>query len=99
VDLSKKLTPNGFIIGGLKLNEADLIYLKDFSAAQKLAIGLPLPLEDPDEAMSRLKTIEEFITRVKPGGFFYTSDGEVPPEVSLEAIRDVMNRIKGIQET
>ncbi|OGO32533.1 MAG: hypothetical protein A2Z29_07010 [Chloroflexi bacterium RBG_16_56_11] len=97
--LSKKLRPNGFIIGGLELNEADLTYLRDLSAAQKLAIGLPLPLEDRDEAMSRLKTIEEFITRFKPGGFFYTSDGEVPPEISLEAVREVSNRIKGVQET
>jgi hypothetical protein len=95
--LSQKTGPSGLMLGGRKLSEADLAYLKDLSVSQKLAVGLPLSLADPEEAFARLETYEDFIEKNKPGGFFYTSDREVPPDVPLEAVRDVISRIKGAQ--
>jgi hypothetical protein len=97
--LVQKLGPNGLILTGQKLGKADLMFLKDLSASRKLAIGLPLPLADRDEAMAQLQKYEDFISEFKPGGFFYTSDGEVPPDISLESLRDITSRIKGVPES
>jgi hypothetical protein len=68
------------------------------SVSQKIAIGLPLPLADHDEAMAQLQIYEDFISELRPGGFFYTSDGEVPPDIPLENLRDIASRIKGDPE-
>jgi hypothetical protein len=94
--LVRKLGPNGLILTGQKLSEADLEFLKDLSASRRLAIGLPLPLADPVEAVARLRIYEDFISEYRPGGFFYTSDGEVPPDIPLENLRDIVGRIKGV---
>jgi hypothetical protein len=96
--LARKLGPNGLILTGLQPGEADLTFLSDLSASRKLAIGLPLPLADPDEAVARLRIYEDFISEFKPGGFFYTSDGEVPPDTPLESLREIASRIKGVPE-
>jgi hypothetical protein len=93
----QKLGPNGLILTDQKLDEAELRFLKDLSASRKLAIGLPLPLADPEEAAAQLHIYEDFISEFKPGGFFYTSDGEFPPDIPLEVVRDVVSRIKGAQ--
>ena len=94
-ELGKKLGPGGFILSGQKLNQTDLAYLKDLSASQKLAVGLPLTLEDPEVVTGQLKTYEDFINQYQPGGFFYTTDGEVPPGISLETVHATVSRIKG----
>jgi hypothetical protein len=97
--LVKKIGPNGLVLGGPGLSEADLTYLKDFSSSRKIAIGLPLTFTDRDEAIAQLQTYEDFISRYRPGGFFYTSGGEVPPDIPLEAIRDIAGRIRGVPES
>jgi len=97
--LSQKLGPNGLALSGQKLNEVDLTFLKELSASRKLAIGLPLPLTGRDEANDRLQIYEDFISKFNPGGFFYTSDGEVPPDIPLGTIRDITSRIKGVPES
>jgi hypothetical protein len=94
--LAQKLGPNGLILTGRKLDETDLTFFKDLSAARKLAIGLPLSLTDRDEAIAQLQIYEGFISEFKPGGFFYTSDGEVPPDIPLENLYDIASRIKGV---
>lgn len=95
--LARKLAPAGLILSGQKLSPDDLAYLKDMSASQKIAVGLPLPLADAEALAEQFKTYEDFINKYKPGGFFYTSDGEVPPDISLEGLRDIAGRIKGVQ--
>jgi hypothetical protein len=96
--LVQKLGPNGLIVSGRKLGKADLAFLKGLSASRKLAIGLPLPLADRDEAIKQLQIYEDFVSEYKPGGFFYTSDGEVSPDIPLESLRDIAGRIKGVPE-
>jgi hypothetical protein len=96
--LVHKLGPDGLILTGRKPGKADLTFLKDLSVSQKIAIGLPLPLADHDEAMAQLQIYEDFISELRPGGFFYTSDGEVPPDIPLENLRDIASRIKGDPE-
>lgn len=97
--LVQKLGPNGLILTGQKLDEAGLTLLKNLSASRKLAVGLPLPLFDGDEAIAKLQTYEKFISESKPGGFFYTSDGEVPPDIPLENLRNITSMIKGVPES
>lgn len=95
--LVQKLDPNGLILTGQNLNEAGLTFLNDLSASRKLAVGLPLPLADPAAAAARLHIYEDFISRFKPGGFFYTSDGEVPPDIPLESFHGIAGRIIDMQ--
>jgi hypothetical protein len=94
----QKLSPGGLILTGQELDESGLSFLKNLSNSQKMSIGLPLPLADPDGAVDRLQVYEDFISNNKPGGFFYTSDGEVPPDISLENLYDIVGRIKGTTE-
>jgi len=98
-DLVQKLSPSGLMLTDQKLDEAGLTLLKDLSVSRKLAIGLPLPLANPDEAITQLQIYEDFISEFKPGGFFYTSDGEVAPDIPLESLRDIASRIKGAPES
>ncbi len=94
----RKISPGGLILTGQELDESGLNFLKSLSNSQKMAIGLPLPLTDSDKAAARLQVYEDFILKNKPGGFFYTSDGEVPPDISLENLCDIAGRIKGTTE-
>jgi hypothetical protein len=97
--LVEKTGPGGLVLSGLDLDPAALSSLRDLSVSRKLAIGLPLPLADPDQAAARLNTCEEFIAKYRQGGFFYTSDGEVPPDIPLDRLLDITSRIKGTQVT
>jgi hypothetical protein len=91
----RKLNPDGLMLTGREFDESGLNSLKDLSGSRKIAVGLSLPLTDPDKAAARLQIYEDFILKNKPGGFFYTSDGEVPPDISLENLVDIAGRIKG----
>jgi hypothetical protein len=91
----QKLSPSGLMLTCQELDESGLNFLKNLSNSRKMAIGLPLPLTEPDKAAARLQVYEDFILKNKPGGFFYTSEGEVPPDISLENLRDIAGRIKG----
>jgi hypothetical protein len=94
--LSQKLGPNGLVLSGQKLSETDLMFIKDLSASRNMAIGLPLPLTGRDEANNWLQMYEDFVSKFNPGGFFYTSDGEIPPDIPLEIISDIAGKIKGV---
>lgn len=93
--IARRLNPGGLMLTGQEFDESGLNSLKDLSSSRKIAIGLSLPLTDLDKAAARLQVYEDFISKNKPGGFFYTSDGEVPPDISLENLVDIAGRIKG----
>jgi hypothetical protein len=97
--ITEKVRPAGLILSGRPVSQADLVYLKELSALHKIAVGLPLSLAEPQALAGQLQIYEDFISRHKPGGFFYTSDGELPPDISLEGLRDITSRIKGVQVT
>jgi hypothetical protein len=96
-EIGKKLRPGGIVLSGMPINRDGLVLLKNMSDALKLAIGLPIPLVDPAEMLSRFAVLDEFANQSKPKGFFYTSDGEIFPQISLEVISDLVTRIKGEQ--
>jgi hypothetical protein len=94
-----KVGPAGLILSGRPISQADLLSLKELSASHKVAVGLPLSLAEPPALAGQLQIYEDFISQHKPGGFFYTSDGELPPDISLEGLRDITGRIKGTKVT
>lgn len=94
----RKISPGGLILTGQELDESGLNFLNNLSISQNIAIGLPLPLDNPDMAIDHLPIYEDFISNNESGGFFYTSDGEVPPDIPLENLHDIFGRIKGISE-
>jgi uroporphyrinogen decarboxylase len=98
-ELVKKLRPNGIILNGLSVKRDDLIYLKNLSELHKLAVGLSLSVKDEGEMLNQFKVLDDFAQEAKPRGFFYTSDGEIPQNISLELIRDLARKIKGVQES
>jgi len=91
-DLSQTLRLNGLIPFGYQCTEEGLKNLKNFSDSRRLCIGLPLPIGigDPSELQSQLALINGFMLKHGPKGFFYTSDGEIPPDVPMEIIHDVI---------
>lgn len=93
--LAEQAGPAGLVLTGLDPDDAALQRLADLSAARKMAVGLPLPFTEPAAAEARLQRYEDFIRQHPAPGFFYTSDGELPPEVPMESIRDLTGRLTG----
>lgn len=92
-DTIEKLRPNGLILDSQELCGQDLTALAEMSRKQKLAIGLPVPLTNPEAASARLQICQGFLAANPTPGFFYVSDGEVPPDVPLELLNDISTRI------
>jgi hypothetical protein len=97
-EVVKKLRPNGIILSGKRFDTADLMRLKSLSEAQKISVGLPLPMHSQDEMVAQYRVIDEFVKDNHPKGFFYTSEGEVPTEIALETLYDLVAEIKAAQE-
>ena len=83
------------ILCGRRLDEGNLLYLKDLSDSLKICFGLPLPvgLGSQDDLWDQLAVIESFVTKQGPKGFFYASDGEIPYHVSLEILHELMGKL------
>jgi hypothetical protein len=94
-DLHALLKPSGVILCGKRLDEGRLNYLKDLSGSLKMAFGLPLPVGggSQDDLWDQLALIKSFVTKHRPKGFFYTTDGEIPYDVSLEIVHDLMSKL------
>jgi hypothetical protein len=94
-EIARKLRPNGIILGAMRTGQDTLGSLKDLADSQKLALGLPIPIGGQSEMLAQFKVIDDFVNQNKPRGFFYTSDGEIPQNISLEVMRDLVSRMKG----
>lgn len=97
-DLYKILRPSGVILCGKRVSEADLVYLKDLSNSLKIAFGLPLPMGAQNELLNQFNVINDFVGSYRLPGFFYTTDGEIPHDMPLEIIHDLIAKIRNIQE-
>ena len=91
-DLSRMLRPNGLIPFGHQCTDGELENLRDLSDSQRLCVGLPLPIGigDPSELRSQFDRFNGFLSEHGKKGFFYTSDGEVPPDLPMQIIHDVI---------
>jgi hypothetical protein len=46
-----------------------------------------------DELWEQLAVIKSFVAKQGPKGFFYTSDGEIPYNVPLEIVHELMAQL------
>lgn len=91
------LRPDGMVLLGTEFDERELFLLTELADASRVSFGVPLPIGTaPVEALwARLGTMESFAAAQRPKRLFYTSDGEVPHDLSIEVFRALMDRLKG----
>lgn len=87
------LRPSGIVLSGRRFNEDDLAHLKKLSDSLRICFGLALPLGDQDILREQLDLVNDFVIKNKARGFFYTSDGEIPHNIPMETIHNVMEKI------
>jgi len=85
--------PGGIILSGRRLNEDDLAYLERLSDSLRVCFGLALPVGDQNKLWEQLDLVNDFVIKSKARGFFYTSDGEIPSNIPMEIIHNVMDKI------
>lgn len=93
-DLPNMLGPSGIILLGKRLSDDDLVYLQKLSDSLKVSFGLPLPIENQAELLEQFTTISNFISKNNPSGFFYVSDGEIPYDMPLEILHDLIAKME-----
>ena len=89
-DLHNMLAPSGVILLGKKVSDDDLVYLRKLSDSLKMSFGLPLPMVNQAELLAQFAVINQFVDKHRPPGFFYVSDGEVPHDMPLEILHDLV---------
>ena len=89
------LKVNGIILYGQNLNESDLTLLRDICHRCKISVGLPLPIENASQETlwNQLDLYESFIKK-NLGSFFYTSNEEIPYDISMEVLHDLLERLQ-----
>jgi hypothetical protein len=93
-DLQKMLEPSGIILLGKKVSDDDLTHLQKLSDSLKISFGLPLPMGSQAELLEQFAVISQFIGKNRPPGFFYVSDGEVPYDIPLEILHDLIGKMQ-----
>lgn len=92
-NLCDLLRPSGIILSGRRFNEDDLTYLKKLSDSLRICFGLALPVGDQNKLGEQLDLVNDFVIKSEARGFFYTSDGEIPYNIPIETIQNVMDKI------
>lgn len=93
-ELHKMIGPNGLILLGKRVSDDDLSNLKNLSDSLKVSFGLPLPMGSQAELLEQFTTISNFVSKHRPPGFFYVSDGEIPCDMPLEPIHDLIAKMQ-----
>jgi hypothetical protein len=90
------LRPDGIVLLGTDFDDRELSLLKKLADTSRVSFGVPLPIGTaPQEVLwDRLGAIESFVATNRPKRFFYTSDGEVPHDISIEVLRTLMDRLR-----
>jgi len=97
-DLHNILGPSGVILLGKKVNDDDLIHVGKLSESLKMSFGLPLPMVNQDDLLEQFAVISQFIGKRKPQGFFYVSDGEIPYDIHLEILHDLIAKMRSTEK-
>lgn len=95
-DLHKMLEPSGVILLGKKLSDDDLAHLQKLSNSLKMSFGLPLPMGNQAELLEQFDVTSQFVSKHSPTGFFYVSDGEIPYDMRLEILHDLIAKVRSI---
>ncbi len=90
------LRPDGMVLLGTDFDDRELSVLKELADTLRVSFGVPLPIGTaPQEVLwDRLDVIDSFVAAHGPKRFFYTSDGEVPYDISIEVLRTLMDRLR-----
>jgi hypothetical protein len=90
------LWPDGMVLLGTDFDDRELSLLLELADTLRVSFGVPLPIGTaPQEKLwERLGVIESFVAAHRPKRFFYTSDGEVPYDISIEVLRTLMDRLR-----
>jgi len=88
------LGPTGVILLGRRVSDDDLIHLGKLSDSLKMSFGLPLPMVNQDDLLEQFAVISRFIGKQKSPGFFYVSDGEIPHDIHLEILHDLIAKMR-----
>lgn len=87
------LRPSGIVLSGRRFNEDNLTYLKKLSDSLRICFGLALPFGEQNKLWQQLDLVNDFVIKSKARGFFYTSDGEIPYNIPVESIHNVMDKV------
>jgi hypothetical protein len=90
------LRPDGIVLLGTDFGGAELPLLKELADALRTSFGVPLGIgiRTPEALWDQLRGIESFVVDHRPRRIFYTSDGEIPHDISMEVLRTLMDRLK-----
>lgn len=92
-DLQNMVGPSGLILFGKRVSDDDLIYLRKLSDSLKMSFGLSLPMGNQAELLDQFAVMSKFVGEHRPPGFFYVSDGEVPYDMPLEILHDLIAKM------
>ena len=92
-ELHQMIGPSGLILLGKRLSDDDLEHLQKLSDSLKVSFGLPLPMANQAELTEQFTTVSNFISKNNSPGFFYVSDGEVPYDIPLETVHDLIAKM------
>lgn len=93
-DLHNMVGPSGVIVFGKRVSDDDLIYLGKLSDSLKMSFGLPLPMGNQAELLDQFAVISKFVGKHRPPGFFCVSDGEIPYDIPLEILHDLIAKMR-----
>ena len=93
-ELHEMVRPGGLVLLGKKVSPDDMTYLHELSGSLKIALGLPLPVENPEESESQFNVVSRFVNDHKPTGFFYVSEGEIPYDTPSEIFHNLIAKVK-----
>jgi hypothetical protein len=96
MDIHGLLRPAGMVLLGNAFQEEDLVRVKGISDSLRMSFGLALPI-GTDTLWDRLSVVESFVNEHQPKNMFYTSDGEIPHDIAMEILHDLMKRLAGAQ--
>ena len=81
------------ILLGANIGNDDMVYLGELSDSLKISFGLPLKVESHDELINQFSIYSRHINN-RPSGFFYVSEGEIPYDIPLEILHELIAMIR-----
>jgi len=93
-EMHQVVQPDALILLGTNIGNDDMAYLAELSTSLKLSFGLPLKVESPSELKAQLTIFSQYIDNNKPSGFFYVSEGEIPYDIPLEILHELVAKIQ-----
>jgi hypothetical protein len=90
------LRPDGIVFLDTHFDDLELLRLNGLADVLKISLGLPLPIGagEPAELWDRLNMMKSVAAASRPGRLFFTSNGEIPPDVPMEVLHGLMQRLK-----